>query len=116
MTLNQKRAKELLPKRADWSSRVQLESYQKETQKEARRLSSVPLGTSAAARPTVPVSSFGTLERPGYRIEKLIYESEPGIKVPALLFVPQRSGRAEAGSCLRSWSRKGSRRWRRWQC
>jgi hypothetical protein len=34
------------------------------------------------------VSSFGTLERPGYRIEKLIYESEPGIKVPALLLLP----------------------------
>ncbi len=88
VTLNQKRAKELLPKRADWSSRVQLGSYQKEIQKEARRLSGVALGAEVAGKQTIPATSFGTLERPGYRIEKLIYESEPGIKVPALLFLP----------------------------
>ncbi|WP_031498316.1 acetylxylan esterase [Bryobacter aggregatus] len=32
---------------------------------------------------------FGTLQRDGYRIEKLVYESEPGIEIPALLFLPQ---------------------------
>jgi cephalosporin-C deacetylase-like acetyl esterase len=41
----------------------------------------------AAAGPP-PVTSFGHLERPGRRIEKLVYESEPGISIPALLFLP----------------------------
>ncbi len=35
------------------------------------------------------VKPFGRIEREGYRIEKLVYESEPGIIVPALLIVPE---------------------------
>jgi cephalosporin-C deacetylase-like acetyl esterase len=31
---------------------------------------------------------YGTLSRSGYHIEKLVYESEPGIMVPSLLYVP----------------------------
>jgi len=34
------------------------------------------------------VTSYGTITRPGYRIEKLIYESEPGIVIPSLLYIP----------------------------
>ncbi len=34
------------------------------------------------------VHPFGRMERQGYRIEKLLYESEPGILVPALLYAP----------------------------
>ena len=34
------------------------------------------------------VTSYGAITRSGYRIEKLIYESEPGIFVPSLLYVP----------------------------
>jgi cephalosporin-C deacetylase-like acetyl esterase len=45
------------------------------------------------AESTVTVRPFGTLERPGYRIEKLVYDSEPGIVVPALLFLPEGTGR-----------------------
>ena len=41
------------------------------------------------ARGPVPVTPYGVLTRDGYRIEKMVYESEPGIRVPALLFVPQ---------------------------
>jgi len=88
VTLNQKRVERLFPKRSEWSSQAQLESYRKEIQQEARRLSGMTATHKATAAPTVPVSSFGVIERPGYGIEKLIYESEPGIKVPALLFVP----------------------------
>ncbi|MGH9632758.1 MAG: alpha/beta hydrolase family protein, partial [Bryobacteraceae bacterium] len=36
-----------------------------------------------------PVKPFGTLQREGYCIEKLVYVSEPGIEVPALLFMPE---------------------------
>lgn len=32
---------------------------------------------------------FGTLLRTGYHIEKLTYPSEPGIEIPALLFLPE---------------------------
>ena len=35
------------------------------------------------------VKSYGTLKRAGYRIEKLTYESEPGILIPALLYIPE---------------------------
>jgi hypothetical protein len=34
------------------------------------------------------IVSEGTVGRPGYDIERLVYESGPGLKVPALLFVP----------------------------
>ena len=34
------------------------------------------------------VARYGTIIRSGYRIEKLIYESEPGVVIPALLYVP----------------------------
>jgi cephalosporin-C deacetylase-like acetyl esterase len=33
--------------------------------------------------------TYGHIARSGYRIEKLTYESEPGILIPALLFVPE---------------------------
>jgi cephalosporin-C deacetylase-like acetyl esterase len=36
----------------------------------------------------VAVKSYGVLVRTGYRIEKLAYDSEPGITVPALLYIP----------------------------
>ena len=46
---------------------------------------------SGFERPRGPldVKTYGTLPRNGYRIEKLIYRSEPGILVPALVYVPE---------------------------
>ena len=45
-------------------------------------------------RASGPVSlrPYGTLARDGYHVEKLVYESEPGIQVPALLFAPEAAG------------------------
>jgi cephalosporin-C deacetylase-like acetyl esterase len=37
----------------------------------------------------VAVKIYGELARPGYRIEKLMYETEPGILIPGLLFTPE---------------------------
>src|SRR5947208_16045407 len=34
------------------------------------------------------VKSYGAISRSGYHIEKLIYESEPGVLIPSLLYVP----------------------------
>ncbi len=47
----------------------------------------------ALSRVTGPpaVKPLGVIERPGYRIEKLIYESEPGIEIPAVLAAPEGS-------------------------
>jgi len=35
------------------------------------------------------IATYGTLERRGYRIEKLTYESEPGLLIPSLLYIPE---------------------------
>ena len=39
-------------------------------------------------RPPLNVKVTGTIRRPGYRIEKLYYESLPGLYVPANLYIP----------------------------
>ncbi len=49
----------------------------------ARRLS----GYEPPSGP-VPVTPYGVIARDGYSIRKLVYESEPGILIPALLYVP----------------------------
>ena len=41
---------------------------------------------------TVSFRPYGTLARDGYHIEKLVYDSEPGIQIPALLFTPDTGG------------------------
>jgi len=48
----------------------------------------------AAALPAV--TGFGVVSRPRSRVEKLAIESEPGIQVPALLFLPPGEGRHPA--------------------
>ena len=47
------------------------------------------IGFEAASGP-LAVRSYGEITRTGYRIEKLVYESEPGILVPSLLFLPEK--------------------------
>jgi len=42
------------------------------------------------------VTSYGAITRSGYRIEKLIYESEPGIFIPSLLYVPDEGASKKA--------------------
>jgi len=74
-TLNRQRAEQLRPKNA--SSRDEIR----------RRVA----GLTAFETPkgTVTVKPYGEIARAGYRIEKLVYESEPGIVIPSLLFVPE---------------------------
>jgi cephalosporin-C deacetylase-like acetyl esterase len=40
-------------------------------------------------RGEVSLRPYGAFTRPGYRVEKFVYESEPGILVPSLLFIPE---------------------------
>ena len=73
-TLNRKRLRRLRASHGmatgEWAGKVrELIGYQ-------------PPTTSVQVRP------YGTISRPGYHIEKLAYESEPGITIPSLLFVP----------------------------
>lgn len=76
-TLNQKRARALKRGSVSVEQVRQITRYEK------------PEGA-------VVVRPFGTLQRTGYRVDKLIYESEPGILIPALLFVPDGTGRRPA--------------------
>ena len=47
------------------------------------------------------IKTYGALTRSGYRIEKLTYESEPGILIPAVLYVPETHGRNRRPSSMR---------------
>ena len=47
------------------------------------------LGTGRLPWPPAPRPKVvGTLRRPGYRIEKVVYETLPGMRVPAHLYIP----------------------------
>jgi len=78
--LNLARAKELAPQReAFWKDNPKAKCLE-----EVRRLAAIrPLAEKAAAK------SLGTIEREGYRVEKLLIERKDEVPVPALLFVPK---------------------------
>ncbi len=81
-TLNQKRAAQL--RAASPASRQVLEA--------AWKLSGYQ---PIAGAP--PVTGYGTLRKKGYRIEKFVFESEPGIGIPAVLAIPEGgSGKRQA--------------------
>ncbi|HUQ94887.1 MAG TPA: acetylxylan esterase, partial [Bryobacteraceae bacterium] len=46
---------------------------------------------SGGAPPRTPlnVKTMGSFERPGYRVEKIVYESQPELFVPANLYIPK---------------------------
>lgn len=44
-------------------------------------------------RTPLQVQNTGSFERKGYRLEKLSYESRPGVRIPANLYVPTESGK-----------------------
>jgi len=83
-SLNQKRAAELLSRRQPPASREALPAFQTEIRRRAREL----LNFAATPDPA-PVRTYGEIIRPGYRIEKLVYESEAGIIIPSLLLIPE---------------------------
>ena len=60
---------------------------------DARRLTAV-----AASPPDAKLTEGASLERSGYRIRKLIFETEPGIRVAGLMFVPE--GADDAGQVV----------------
>jgi cephalosporin-C deacetylase-like acetyl esterase len=75
-SLNQRRAEQLRPKGRPFTS--------EELRNRVRSLTAFEMSKSALV-----VKPYGEITRAGHRIEKLVYESEPGINIPALLFVPE---------------------------
>ena len=81
-SLNKKRAEALARKSP--SSPKDLAGYKDKLRERVRQLT----GFEPSKAPLV-VRPYGSVARSGYRIEKLVYESEPGILVPALMFIPE---------------------------
>jgi len=85
-SLNIKRVEHYRPRLVPLTNTTAVAANRTEMQREVRRLIAFGPGTTA-----LNVKPFGRIEGDGYVIEKLIYESEPGIIVPAALFVPRTS-------------------------
>jgi hypothetical protein len=83
--LNAELAKELADKRE------QNKLPRTELLQEVRKLITVPTSIKPG-----PVQEVGKLKRDGMTIRKLVFETEPGIKVPALHFVPTQAKKAAA--------------------
>jgi hypothetical protein len=82
-TLNRNRAAKLRENRPHLTDPTGLKAYQDRVREAAiQRTGYKPVSGA------VPVTPYGTIRRDGYRIEKLTYESEPGILIPSLLYVP----------------------------
>jgi cephalosporin-C deacetylase-like acetyl esterase len=83
-TINRKRAAALDPKLPPIQTPADLAAYRKEITQRVRRISALDYEKTAPQ-----VRPYAQIDRPGYRIEKLAYLSEPGIYIPSLLFVPE---------------------------
>jgi len=83
-SLNQKRYEEVKPKRPSLTSPQAVAAFQKDIRSKVQQLA----GDQHVAAP-LSVNPFGVIHNDGYRIEKLTYESEPGIIIPSLLLVPE---------------------------
>lgn len=82
-SMNQKRAESLRSPKPLLSNRKDFAAFQMEIRKRVRQSLNVTPPKEAA-----PVKRYGQIANPGYRVEKLVYESESGIVIPSLLFIP----------------------------
>jgi cephalosporin-C deacetylase-like acetyl esterase len=83
-SLNIKRVEQLKPHRDPLTNVQAVAANKSDMQREVRRLISFEPQSSA-----LNVQPFGRIEADGFAIEKLIYESEPGIVIPAVLLIPK---------------------------
>ncbi len=81
-SLNQKRYEGVKPQRPSLSDPQAVAAFQRKISGAVRRRAEQITTPLAEPKP------FGVIQKEGYRIEKLTYESEPGIIIPSLLFVP----------------------------
>ena len=87
-SLNQKRADALGRKLPTLTSFPELTSFQQRTRQKVGQLLSQG-GIPSRSPKELETRSYGQIVRSGYHIERLTFESEPGILIPALLFVPE---------------------------
>lgn len=82
-SLNRAEAARVKPRRKAPSTIDELRNYQQEIRNQAQKLIAFekPAGD-------LKLRKFGEIKRAGYRIEKLTFESAPGIVIPALMFIP----------------------------
>jgi pimeloyl-ACP methyl ester carboxylesterase len=89
-SLNQKRVEALGRKLPALTVAADVSSLRERTRLQlSRMLNQGPLPLREKA--PLKTRSYGQIARSGYRIEKVTYESEPGILIPALLFLPEGS-------------------------
>jgi hypothetical protein len=87
-SLNQKRVEALGRKLPALTVAADVSSFREQTRQQLSRMLNQgpwPLREKAPLK----TRSYGQIARSGYRIERLTYESEPGILIPALLFLPE---------------------------
>jgi cephalosporin-C deacetylase-like acetyl esterase len=82
-SLNRAEATRIKPRRKMPSAVGELRNFQREIRDQAQKL-------IAFEKPSgdLKVKTAGQINRSGYRIEKLTFESAPGIVIPALMFTP----------------------------
>jgi cephalosporin-C deacetylase-like acetyl esterase len=83
-SLNQKRYEAIKPARPPLTDPQAVSAFRKEIRGKVQQLA----GYTHVAAP-LSLKPFGVIPKDGYRIEKLTYESELGIIIPSLLFVPE---------------------------
>ncbi|MEW5974983.1 MAG: acetylxylan esterase [Acidobacteriota bacterium] len=83
-SLNLKRLEQLNRGLPALRQATDLDSFRREVKQRVLALTRFKAPTEA-----VKWESFGQIQRSGYRIEKIVYRSEPGIRIPSLLFVPE---------------------------
>ncbi len=81
--LNRKRAAALNPGLPGIAGAGDLDGFRRQIRGRIHQWSGIDYQPAA-----VEVRPYGRIAREGYHIDKLVYESEPGILIPALLFVP----------------------------
>src|SRR5262249_16259202 len=83
-SLNRAEAARVKPRRKAPSTVDELRDYQREIRTHAQKLIAFekPSGDLKAQK-------VGQVNRPGFRVEKLTFESAPGIVIPALMFIPE---------------------------
>ncbi|MEO8657903.1 MAG: acetylxylan esterase [Bryobacteraceae bacterium] len=83
-TINRAFAQQLSKKRATVTGPASLKPYQERIRRAAIERS----GHKPSPKEPPPFTRYGTIQRQGFTIEKFVYDSEPGIQIPALLYMP----------------------------
>jgi cephalosporin-C deacetylase-like acetyl esterase len=85
-SLNIKRVEQIQPKRAQLTDAKSVAANKADVQRDIRALTGYE-----SRKGDLTVKPFGRIDGDGYTIDKLVYESAPGIVIPAALVIPKNS-------------------------